>query len=273
MFPTTSTFVYHILVVCLLPEAVVCLTEEASYVKVRVPQGYVKARDGEEEKAFGTRSDCAFGCTLVGEAECTAFLFQQGECTLATIDAASSKFVPSYVREGVDIMVRQEKISLGARIVPHIGFIGNDAGVEYDDALDHPGFGPIDMPRQSEVQDDKKIFGTEMYKNGLFVCGNYVNNAIIKKCWQWTFHSGKWMEVPGDLMYGHFYGGVVVAGGKLWVFSGRPAPSTNPTRKVESFDLKLKVWKEEDDVAFSPGTSFFTAITFDDTKVLLTSAC
>ena len=237
-----------------------CYTEEASYVKVRVPESYIRPRNGKDEESYGTKNDCSFGCTLVGGEECTAFYFQKGECVLATINK-TFPYISNYLTDGINVMVRNERVFLNAKTIPHLGTL---AGSESDKALTNSssGFGPVVKPVWPASTDG--IYGHAFYKGGLLVCGK------ARKCWYWTFYTGTWEEMPGTLSYVHFHGALIVSGDTMWMIMGRPEnnPSSVSTKKVETYDLRQRrEWTTEDDADINNGVALFAAVLYDETKV------
>ncbi len=251
------------LLTLLQAKAAYCTMEEAFYVKVRVPESYIFPRNGKDEKSYGTKTDCSFGCTfVVGEEECTAFYFQKGECVMATLNT-TFPYVPSYLRKGIDVMVRRERVLLNDKPVPHLGTLwGSDSDLSLTNSSS--GFGPVVKPIRPKSTDS--TFGHASYKGGLLVCGS----ETARKCWYWTFHTGTWEEMPGTLSHNHFYGALVVVGDTMWMIMGRPADESlsNPTKKVETYDLRQRrEWTTENDADVINGVSFFAAVLYDETKV------
>ncbi len=240
---------------------------EEAYTRVRVPSGYFLPNYGQDEKAHSTKTDCAFACTLAGEDECTGYVFEHQQCSLGTMDM-SRPHVPSYVMDGTDVMIRSHRLRRNVLNVTHIGSLVISTADDWDDAINGSYFSPVAMPRMPQQLVNKPIFGHTWYKGGLMACGGMKGTTVIKKCWRWTFGSGRWSEIGGTLNYGHYYGRLVYAGGKLWMIMGRPTPSQNPHKYVESYDFKLGVWTDEGEaVGVTYGISHFEAVAFDDTKV------
>ncbi len=251
----------------LISSAMGTLSSQSSYIKLRIPGGYLQARNGEEEKAYGTKADCAFGCTLLGEAECTTFHFRQDKCTLGTLNT-TDPYIPSYVMDGTDVMVKPDKVSWEAVTnVTHLGFFGTQSTADFDDALHDDSFPPLPMPRIPKQKSGTGVFGYVHHKDGIITCGGLVGSTVIKKCWYWTFYSGFWYEMPGTLFHGHYYGQAVIVGDKIWMFMGKPTLNGAPHKKVESYDMKLGHWSEEPEADVQYGVSYFQAVVYDETKV------
>ena len=235
------------------------------YVKLRVPDGYFLEMQENPHKEFGTRPDCAFGCAA--EAGCEAFVVRGGKCALGTMNMTNPN-VPSFVPDGMDIMVKKDKVALNALSIPHIGSLTLDLNVPYDTAVvNATDFPPVQMSRYPGKEAGGSIFGVTNYKNGLVACGGTSGGAIVKTCHRWSFHSGEWTEMRGELWHAHFDGGLVVLGDRLWMFMGAPTDSSDSHRKVESYEMGPGRWREESDAGTEHPLAAFGAAVFDETKV------
>ncbi len=175
------------------------------FVKLRVPDGYFLEMQENPHKEFGTRPDCAFGCAA--EAGCEAFVVRGGKCALGTMNMTNPN-VPSFVPDGMDIMVKKDKVALNALSIPHIGSLTLDLDVPHDTAVvNATDFPPVQMPRYPGKEAGGSIFGVTNYKSGLVACGGTSGGATVKTCRRWSFHSGEWTEMRGELWDAHFDGG------------------------------------------------------------------
>ncbi len=167
-----------------------CYTEEASYVKVRVPESYIRPHNGKDEKSYGTKNDCSFGCTLVGGEECTAFYFQKGECVLATINK-TFPYISNYLTDGINVMVRKERVLLNAKTIPHLGTL---AGSESDKALTNSssGFGPV-LSSQSGQGAQMAYMAMPFTRVGYWCVGRQGNAG-----------TGRFTLAPGKRCQGHY---------------------------------------------------------------------
>ena len=247
----------------------VCCTvvSQTAYTKLRLPHGHMTARNGTEETAYKTEADCAFACNWLGDGECNLYQFLQEKCILGVLNVTDA-YIPSYVMEGIDVMVKTEKVLRNALTnVTHVGFLGISSAATWDAVLDDERFDPVSMPRIPQQNSAAPVFGHVQLKDGLVACGGLQGTTVVKKCWQWTFLSGAWREMPGELSHGHYYGTAVIVGDKIWMFMGRQTYNSVPHKKVESYDLNLGFWIEESDANVEFGVSHFAAIVYDATKV------
>ncbi len=263
-YSVTMASLVWLLVPLQLAQVTSAVLRQGDYVGLRVPDGYFVPA-ASQNGAHSTRADCAFACT-VSDA-CEAFAFVQNKCTLGDLDV-SKTHVPSYVRKGTDVMVKSSRVEFDAHREPHIAHAGMDAANTWDSAVNASHFDPVDMPRVPEQKLGVQLFDIVNYKGGLIACGGMTGTTVVKKCWYWTFPSGRWRQMEGELAEGHYNGELVVVGDHLWMFMGRPTPTGTAHKKVESYDLQGGlVWSQESDADVQYGVSHFGAVVFDNTKV------
>ena len=239
--------------------------EEKSYVKVRVPAGYFMpigdtGLPAQQWHKMG--AECALACTM--DSKCEAFKSTGQTCQVGSVNTTRPYF-PSYVMDGDTIMIESEKVALNDVSAPYIGSIYSAPLLWSAD--NKTTFSMMEMPQYPNRQSGKPLFANAGYKGGIIACGGEEGSTTLKSRWFWSFAEGAWRLLPGELFHGHFVGKLVVVQDRLWMFMGRQTRTGNPHKKVESYDLKIGKWKEEDDADVEHGVDNFEAAVFDQTKV------
>ncbi len=240
-------------------------TMEETFVKMRVPTGYFPPLE-EVSVTRATSAMCVFLC--VANPGCKGFVFAGTQCTLGTLDLSVGPYVATFIPEGLDIMVQSDKVNFGALKVPHIGHLYVDT--EGQDAAMNATIPAAPIPRVPDSATHDKRFGVLNYKEDIISCGGVVGATYEKKCWRWSFRSGAWSVMHGELNHLHFHGGLVQVAGKLWMIMGSSVHNTPvAVKKVETYDLRApwRGWKEEPDADVEFAVTQFNAVVFDDAKV------
>ena len=237
------------------------------YRRLRVPRGYFLPMEGHQP-GVGTDGDCALACTMAGDGICTVYkMVGSTQCLIGTLNL-TNPIVPDYIPDGTDVMVQAGKFQQNAIKIPHVASLKGVA-TNLDSPVENvTQFSPINIPRLPHVTSDKRIFGWADYNGGIVSCGVAVGQEVVKKCWLWKFNLGRWTELRGTLHHGHFQGQLVQSRGHLWIFMGKyVAGGGTNHKKVESYDPKQGVWKEEPEANVEYAVRLFATLVFDDTKV------
>ncbi len=237
-----------------------------SFVKLRVPDGYFLEMEGHAFRQYRTHSDCAFACSY--EEACEAFAVQGGKCAIGTMNM-TDPHVPSFVLDGTDVMVKKTKVAFNDVSVPHIAGLGVNPDLILDAAIPVDGteFSSVPVPRYPNKEDDRSLFGLTDYRGGLVACGGTEAGDAVRTCHRWSFRSGAWSPMGGELTHNHFEGQLVAVGHTLWMFMGRQTQGGGPHKRVESYDTRLGEWREEPDADVNNGVHYFAAAVYSDTKV------
>ncbi len=262
----------ELILLCLFTSCVKCmLTHEKSFVKLRVPSDdYLLEISNHPYREYREQSDCAFACTFLEE--CEAFVILNDKCALGTMNM-TDPHIPSYAPNGMDLMLRRDKVDLNSVSIWHLASLGIRSIYFVDDAVSVDGvdFSSVEMPKYPNKEQDTDIFGVTTYKDSLVACGGTSNSGatVLKTCYLFSFYNGAWTKMGGQLELGHFEGRLVVAGDKLWMFMGRADLSGGlPHLGVESYDLKRPGhWKREADAGVPEAVVWFAAAVYDETKV------
>ncbi len=245
-------------------------TIEETYRSLRVPNGYFLPIGGQQP-GVGTDGDCALACTLTKDDICTTYqMAGSNQCLIGTLNL-TNPFVPDYIPDGTNIMVRTGKYQRNAVKIPHVASMKGGVITNLDSPLENTTqFLPLDISRLPHMTSNKRIFGWTDYNGGIVSCGVGVGQEVVKKCWLWKFNSGRWTQLAGTLHYGHFQGQLARTGNHLWIFMGKyVAGGGTNYKKVESYDLSRGEWKEEPEADVQHAVRLFTTVVFDDTKVRL----
>ncbi len=89
----------------------------------------------------------------------------------------------------------------------------------------------------------------------------------------WSFAAQVWTELPGEMIYPHFVGAAVLAGGNLYAFCGRSVredlPTAVGTRDAEVYDFKTGVWSDLPKTPPDYSVDGLIALALSATKIIL----